>query len=494
MDDSSIWPEKPSVEFPYFWGRRFINFTQARQHFLSVGSTGSGKSIAVNLLMKSVLSNITKGSGRRALVYDSKTDLVSLMSAMNPKLPTVILNPMDVRCFCWDMAQDLTEPMYFLDFAKIIIPASKSGNEADSYFSQNAALILSGIMNVFHEKAKGLWRFRDVILAMQSLEVLKTVLSSSIQTEHLVRQHLEQEKTTDNILSTLATHAEEYRPIAAAWELAAEYGRKFSIRDWMRTESVLVMGNRSAAKAPIQRLNNTLFSAITKKILDEPGYIEGAENWFFLDEVAELGKLTQLKDLMARGRSKGAAVVMAIQDVFDMDSVYGKEVSRALLGNAQNLSIHHISSSQPDTQKWAADVYGKQEVLIKLKSQQQGTTDGKHSASTSENEQLRRQTVWMESEFATKLPQANPMNNHSGLYGIGSHWRPTRIKWSNLFPDDPNRRLPQTYPKRVEGIKDFEPFENTVASQLLKPWFFEDFSRLSIPRLHEVVRGINSDR
>ena len=59
----------------------------------------------------------------------------------------------------------------------------------------------------------------------------------------------------------------------------------------------------------------------------------------FLDEFGDLGELTNLVDLMKLGRSKGAAAVLGAQDVADIDSIYGKDRSRTILGNAQNLGI-----------------------------------------------------------------------------------------------------------------------------------------------------------
>jgi hypothetical protein len=63
-------PSRPG----YFWGGESLTFEEACKHFVTVGCTGSGKSITLNLLLQSVLSKMRSGDGvrRRAIVYDAK--------------------------------------------------------------------------------------------------------------------------------------------------------------------------------------------------------------------------------------------------------------------------------------------------------------------------------------------------------------------------------------------------------------------------------------
>ena len=49
-------------------------------HTLALGSTGSGKSLILRILMQSVLQVVGQGLGYRALVYDAKQDAIPIIS------------------------------------------------------------------------------------------------------------------------------------------------------------------------------------------------------------------------------------------------------------------------------------------------------------------------------------------------------------------------------------------------------------------------------
>ncbi|MGV2342203.1 MAG UNVERIFIED_CONTAM: type IV secretion system DNA-binding domain-containing protein [Planctomycetaceae bacterium] len=50
-----------------------------REHFLAVGTTGSGKTVVMRLLMQSVLPEIGSGNDVRAVIYDAKQDMMSIL-------------------------------------------------------------------------------------------------------------------------------------------------------------------------------------------------------------------------------------------------------------------------------------------------------------------------------------------------------------------------------------------------------------------------------
>ena len=109
---------------PYFWLMRNLDFKQATTHFLALGSSGSGKTVTIKLLMKSVLPRVlVPGSDVRALVYDAKTDVLPSLRGMGvPEERLLIMNPLDKRCVAWDMAKDITNPFFMDQVAATLIP------------------------------------------------------------------------------------------------------------------------------------------------------------------------------------------------------------------------------------------------------------------------------------------------------------------------------------------------------------------------------------
>ena len=72
-DDNGLW-----------WGMMKLPSRVATSHFAIVGSTGSGKTISIRLLMQSILPNIGTGKDQRALIYDAKQDMVSILAGIKP--------------------------------------------------------------------------------------------------------------------------------------------------------------------------------------------------------------------------------------------------------------------------------------------------------------------------------------------------------------------------------------------------------------------------
>ncbi|HQH29101.1 MAG TPA: type IV secretion system DNA-binding domain-containing protein, partial [Oligoflexia bacterium] len=124
-----------------FWGGIWHPSTAATAHFCIVGATGSGKTISIRLLMQSVLSRINKCRGQRALVYDGKQDMLSILYGMGLDADIVLLNPFDVRSAAWDIAADITTPAAAQEIASILIPEDK--NTTQPFFPDSGRHLLT---------------------------------------------------------------------------------------------------------------------------------------------------------------------------------------------------------------------------------------------------------------------------------------------------------------------------------------------------------------
>lgn len=145
-------PPQPGAEplaKNYFWAGENLTFEDACRHFVTVGSTGSGKSITLKMLIESVVAKIGSGDGtrRRALIYDAKADLVGFIQAANPKATVHIMNPLDTRFVPWDIAADITTETDAYEFASILIP--RNPNENAPYFSDTARNLIAGVIKRF---------------------------------------------------------------------------------------------------------------------------------------------------------------------------------------------------------------------------------------------------------------------------------------------------------------------------------------------------------
>lgn len=474
----------------YLWGNQFLSFDESRKHFLAVGSPGSGKTLNILLLLKTVLGRIAaEKSGVRALIYDSKTDMLSYLAGMVPPEKIRILNPFDSRCYAWDIAKDVTDPSMADDIATVLIPTDK--NAKDPYFTRTAQRFLSGIIEALISRGSE-WTLRDVILATKSTERLREVFKNHTETEDLL-QHFDPETTFQNVKSTLDGVLRGYRGIAAVWERAIKAGRSFHINDykdtkgWISSQEVLVMGNSPRAKAAISRVNQLLFTQVAKAILEKDGYSH-QEHWVFLDEFRELGALQNISDLMITGRSKGAAVVLGFQDISGVEDVYGEKQAREIVGCTQNLAVLHINSSQPNTQEWASRILGDTTYIFEQKSV--GTNSGPSGGGSSRNTTYNRLTEkqWLPSQFDGDLPPASMQTGMVGLYkSRGQFYR-------QAFPADVlfgSRGTTNRIPSRNPDFGDKNPIG--PEQLILGDWDCEDLKRLNFSELEKWIPPVKAD-
>ena len=176
-------------------GMHLLPHRVAYGHFAIVGATGSGKTLLQRLLMQSVLPRIGTGREQRALIYDAKQDVLSLLAGMGLRCPIWTLHPFDARGVAWDMASDITSPAAALQAATLLVP--KAQNDANPFFSNAARHLLYGVLLAFILKAPGRWSLRHVLLALRSEPLLRQVLGQSGFTQPLL-QYCEHAATFQN--------------------------------------------------------------------------------------------------------------------------------------------------------------------------------------------------------------------------------------------------------------------------------------------------------
>jgi hypothetical protein len=361
-------------DYPFLWGEYFLPWSRAREHFLVMGATGSGKTVLLRRLMQTVLPQIgtSAAPGRRALVYDSKKDMISVLLGMGvPEERIILMNPFDARSFAWDMAADVQYPQEATELANLLIPKEK---DSQPFFTNTARSILRGVIEVFLNKEPGRWTFRHILLACEDQEVLRNILKSHAPTKWLLGL-MEKEQTWIDIKSTLDSHLYRFRFIAAAWHAAQKEGRSISIKRWLEGEQIVVLGNDDNARSELDIINRLFFDKLSQLINSQtPAESERKQTWLFLDEIREAGKLDTLHSLLLRARSKNCAVVLGFQDIVGMEAVYGEKEARELLGCPANLALLHLNPTAHAARKWASEAIDQDEMrdLSKGQSLQSG--------------------------------------------------------------------------------------------------------------------------
>jgi len=392
----------------FLWGDVELPEEAAHQHFLVVGTTGSGKTLNLRLLMQSVFAGFEGRGDNRALIYDAKQDTLGLLAGMN--IPNGVrvatLNPFDARGVGWDMAADITDKRAVQQAAAHLIP--EPGGNAEPFWTNSARVLTWSAMLALAKMAPGRWTFRDLLLALQTKKTLRQILALFPHDNAEALEHFEDggdSKTLHNIRATLSTALAPYHAIAAAWDAADD---SVSLAAWKDNPWILVLGNDEANRAAIDPINRVILDRLADYVLGQDESFTRF-TWFFLDEVRKLGRLHSIDRLLTNGRSKGACVAIGFQDIDGLKAAYGNELAYELVGMCASKAFLRIDSTS--TAEWAARVLGEREVI----QEDYGMASGPGGQSWSRSQHVRQDFNVLPSELAA-LPFPDPKRGFEAYY------------------------------------------------------------------------------
>lgn len=349
------------------WGGVPLPRRLASTGFLAAGMTGSGKTSHLLYLLRDVLTKLGEGGENRAVIYDYKAEaMVHLRARFSiPEKRIHLLHIFDRRTDVWDIAADIQTESQAMALTRILFPLPPMNVEAD-FFSKAAAYVVDGVITSFNEKAPGNWTLRDLVLALSDPAQIQQVLEVTPANLPQLRFIFPGDAApmTSSVLATIAKDIRQYRVAAAQWHHAQEtlHAKKYSIGQWLDANDIVVLGHSPANAEATQPIMRLLFELMARRVLDESEHTESEPDrtWFVLDELANLGRLEKLGELLRAGRSKGACVVLGFQDMHSLYEQYGKDLTHSLLNNIGNHAW--LKLNDPETAQWASSLFSQREV------------------------------------------------------------------------------------------------------------------------------------
>lgn len=335
------------------WGGLKLPWSAGVKHFLTAGTTGSGKTNLLLQFMASVLVWIGRKPDQRALVYDPKTELLSFLYGLGLGQKVRILHPLDVRSAAWDLAADVTSPAAAQQMAAVLIPQEKESK--NPYFSMAAQQLLAGVFVFLMKTVPGRWDLRDVILIMERRELLRQALERYPETAALVEEYFAPEETFANVRSTVANWMRRYRPIAACWHHAKD---KVSLEDWIAGDYILLLGQDDSIRVQMDAINRALFLRASQLIL-RGSDSSTRRSWLIIDEVRELGNLDGLSRFLTTARSKGACFCGGYQTPSGMKAAVGEHVADEINDQIWNWALCRMGGDV--SAEWASRLVGEVE-------------------------------------------------------------------------------------------------------------------------------------
>jgi type IV secretory pathway TraG/TraD family ATPase VirD4 len=440
--------DAPGGPLGYRFGSILIPAEEAVQHFAIIGSTGSGKTTLMRLLLQDVVPDVERGSDTRVLLYDAKQDALPMLAGIAPDVRVETLNPFDDRGVAWDIARDVVEPRVALEIAFTLIPVEQ---EQQPYFTNGARHLLYYVMLSFIRRQLP-WSLADVLRAVSTPSLLTRVLRAHPFTRTLVSRYFGDRRTASNLISTIATKMLPFEAAVACWDAAP---KRISLHEWTQQEYVLVLGNSEIGRSAIDALNRCIFKRASDLTLDQ-SESTSRRSWFFLDELSEAGKLNGLVSLAKKGRSKGACVCLAFQSIAGLrhPQLYGPELTAEILGQVGHRCFGRLEC--PETAEWASQLFGDQEIRQVTVSQSQGPS----GSSTSHNEQFVTRRALLASEFMS-LPPCERLRGLAAYYLSRSHGAfSATLDGRELFEED---LLP-----KADDVPEYVP--RAIDAQYLTPW------------------------
>jgi hypothetical protein len=324
------------VGVPYPYGTE-------REHTLAVGSPGSGKSQAIHRLLESL-----RARGDRAVVYDPELEYTR--HHFDPSCD-LILNPYDGRSVGWSPYNDARELPDFDKLAACIFKDPKSG---DPYWTRATRQIFAYAAYQLKRQEPDATLDDLLLVLFGPQKVLAKLVEGTPAGSHLAGGS---NGRTDSLRSVLADGASSLVHLSGS---AAD----FSIRDWVNAPAaaggVLFFSAPEAHIASLRPLLSFWSELVVSALLARVDQSQVKTTWIVLDEFPSLGKVESLATGPERLRKYGGAVVLGMQQVSQIQEIYGHEIAQTIIGQCATKLI--LRCQDPETAKHMAEQLGRRQA------------------------------------------------------------------------------------------------------------------------------------
>jgi type IV conjugative transfer system coupling protein TraD len=279
------------------------------QHLLLTGTTGSGKTNMLNELLPQI-----RMQNQRVIIFDVTGSFVDRF--YNPSTD-ILLNPLEANSAGWLPWNDCQTDEDFNNLAAAFVDGESI--VTDKYWEQAAQKVLSEAF-----KKESYTRNIGALLDIIGKAPLSEFCQYFADTHAAAFVSKEAEKGTASVRSTLLNKIERLKYL--------KNGGDFSIRDWVNNGSGwLFITAKPSQLNTLRPLVSAWFNIAIQGMLERPHSAFNAKMWFVLDELPALQKIPSLEIGLAQGRKYGACFVAGIQNISQLEKIYGRAGSISLL-------------------------------------------------------------------------------------------------------------------------------------------------------------------
>lgn len=326
-----------------------------------LGSPGSGKSV---FLTNFLLNNYMQKNPTPVFCLDIKPELARKSVNLNENKNVKVVDFTDRNKVGWDVYFSLNENTaddekmrVFDGIARALITSS---NPKDKFFVNNGRTILKFLLLYHFNKGLGF------------IDSITNVISEDVGT-HVKNVLSDKEFCPENSLIYSGLKKYDGKDSEAMQDIELTLQEHLNI---FLNSDVRYQLRENPVKACPEDINNgiSVFISLPMYLLDEYEDIlrlivfqvistmeKRGEKWkqgavLILDELARLGKLENLLSFLAVNRSLGVSVLMAYQDMSQIEKIYSREESRTLINLSEITYV--LSCKDNETAKLLSDLIG----------------------------------------------------------------------------------------------------------------------------------------
>ena len=339
-----------------------LSFDQISKHLMFLGSPGTGKTNAINILIDELLRK--KSTQDSLFIFDTKGDFYREFGHRPCK--RLVISNVYPKSACWNIfgeimdfdqktvCYDKKNEIYAREIAKMLFDDKESDHQP--FFHNAASDIVSKVILYFLRQAKNMGDtsilnnyFLANFLKTASKEDLLRILASKENPDF--RGAIEYINCDDGqsqgVLSFIKEMAADLLVgVFGGYEDSQDRKNQFSIRKLVKEKDYDVVFidydiSASKAQAPIYKVIVDLLLKFS---------MSGREDfrnrvYLILDEISLLPKLNYLSDGLTFGRSRGLRIIAGIQSVDLIYDTYGSHLGNVIISNFMNIISFYLSDA-----------------------------------------------------------------------------------------------------------------------------------------------------
>lgn len=314
------------------------------RNVLLAGSMGTGKSVAIFQMLEDA-----RKWKKKCIVYDKTGELVQKF--FRPGID-ILLNPVDARCADWSIMADLRKVTDPAMVSRFFVPENKKS--ADPVWDNAARMLLEDVIKIVAEKRGTMNDVRKIVTQLPLDELHELLSKHRAPSVGIINP--KNEKGSESIRLTLTA-----QPAIRFFSFFDDPGATFSVRDFVRRDddACLFLVSNSTQHESVRPFISAWIELALAEAMSMPPTVQ-IRLFFFLDELASLSKLNSLQISLTEGRKYGIVTIVGIQNLSQMDEIYGDDLTKVMVANLQNKYI--LRSEEEASARRLADTLAKEEV------------------------------------------------------------------------------------------------------------------------------------